>query len=56
VDEELSTIIDNLRKQGEIVVVNLANEILSDGFFEELNCDREIVRKEDSWVVAPITQ
>jgi ATP phosphoribosyltransferase regulatory subunit len=56
VDEQLSTIIDNLRKQGEIVVVNLANEILSDGFFEELNCDREIVRKEDSWVVAPITQ
>ena len=56
VDEELSVIIDNLRNQGEIVVVNLANEILSDGFFEELNCDREIVRKDDSWIVGPITK
>jgi ATP phosphoribosyltransferase regulatory subunit len=56
VDEELSTIIDNLRKQGEIVVVNLANEILSDGAFQELNCDREIIHKNDSWVVGPITK
>ena len=56
VDEELSTSIDNLRNQGEIVVVNLANEILSDGVLQELNCDREIVRKDDSWIVDPITK
>jgi ATP phosphoribosyltransferase regulatory subunit len=56
VDEELSTIIDNLRNQGEIVVVNLANEILSDGAFRELNCDREIIHKDDTWVVGPITK
>jgi ATP phosphoribosyltransferase regulatory subunit len=56
VDEELSASIDNLRNQGEIVVVNLANEILSDGVLQELNCDREIVRKDDSWIVDPITK
>ncbi len=56
VDEELSVIIDNLRNQGEIVVVNLANEILSNGVFQELNCDREIVRKDDSWIVGPISK
>ena len=37
-------------------VVNLANEILSDGVLQELNCDREIVRKDDSWIVDPITK
>ena len=46
----------NLREQGEIVIVNLGNKILSDGFFKELNCDREIIRKDDSWTVGLITE
>jgi ATP phosphoribosyltransferase regulatory subunit len=56
VDEELSAVIDNLREQGEIVIVNLGNKILSEGFFGKLNCDREIIRKDDSWTVGPITK
>ena len=56
VEEELSDVIDKLREQGEIVIVNLGNKILSDGFFKELNCDRELIRKDDSWTVGPITK
>ena len=53
-DEKLSSIVDGLRKQGEIVIINLVNGTLNEKVRKELNCDRQIVRRDNSWVIDPL--
>jgi ATP phosphoribosyltransferase regulatory subunit len=47
-DDALDTAIDDLRKQGEIVVVDLLGKA---EYHPELNCDRELVLRKGKWVV-----
>ena len=54
VDEKLSDFVDSLRKQGEIVITNLVNQTIDKETCEELNCDRQIVLKNNSWLVDPL--
>jgi len=54
VDEKLSDFVDSLRKQGEVVITNLVNQTIDKETCEELNCDRQIVLKNNSWLVDPL--
>ena len=54
VDEKLSDFVDGLRKQGEVVITNLVNQTIDKETCEELNCDRQIVLKNNSWLVDPL--
>jgi len=40
-----------LREQGEIVIVNLADQPLDNNDQQEMNCDRQLVNKGGAWVV-----
>ena len=50
-DKGLDKAIANLRKQGEIVVVDL---LANPAHRAELNCDRELVLSNAAWVIEPI--
>jgi ATP phosphoribosyltransferase regulatory subunit len=50
-DNRLLLIINELRKSGEVVKINLPG---SDAHRAELNCDRELVQKNGSWQVQKI--
>ena len=50
-DEGLRETISKLREQGEIVIVNLADQPLDNNDQQEMNCDRQLVNKGGAWVV-----
>ena len=50
-DEGLRETISKLREQGEIVIVNLADQLLDNNDQQEMNCDRQLVNKGGAWVV-----
>ena len=50
-DEGLRETIGKLREQGEIVIVNLADQPLDNNDQQEMNCDRQLVNKGGAWVV-----
>lgn len=50
-DADLQTAISSLRDSGEVVVVDLLN---NPGSKAELNCDRELVRRDGRWQVVPL--
>lgn len=54
IDEKLNSIVDDLRKQGEIVIINLVNGAIDEKARKELNCDRQIVRRDNSWIIDPL--
>ncbi len=50
-DEGLRERIAELREQGEIVIVNLADRPLDNNDQQEMNCDRQLVNKDGAWEV-----
>ena len=50
-DEGLRETISKLREQGEIVIVNLADQPLDNNDQQEINCDRQLVNKGGAWEV-----
>lgn len=48
---ELLDLIAKLRADGFIVINNLRSDALSEGERQELNCDRQIVRRDGNWQV-----
>ena len=50
-DEGLREMIAELREQGEIVIVNLADRPLDNNDQQEMNCDRQLVNKGGAWEV-----
>ena len=50
-DEGLRETISKLREQGEIVIVNLADQLLDNNDQQEMNCDRQLVNKGGAWEV-----
>ena len=54
IDERLQVLVEKLRGDGEVVIINLSEENLDGKALEELNCDRHIVNEDGSWKVKPI--
>ena len=48
-DQGLREMIAELREQGEIVIVNLANRPLDKSDQQEMNCDRQLVNRGGAW-------
>jgi len=48
-DTELAEVVENLRQSGEVVIVNFGVDL--DIAKSELNCDRQLVKKQNSWLV-----
>ena len=53
-DLALAELIESLRQSGEIVIVSFSNDTFTAVELAELNCDRQIVLENDSWVVKAI--
>ncbi len=53
-DQDLIELINTLRSEGECVVVNFAESGLDEEAAKELNCDRQIVKRDGGWVVENI--
>lgn len=49
--EELDTLITDLREQGNIVIVNLRDSVLTSAELKELDCDKQIVKNDGGWIV-----
>ena len=54
IDDRLQVLVENLRKSGEAVIINLSEKNLNRKALEDLNCDRHIVNEDGSWKVKPI--
>ena len=53
-DQDLIALINTLRNKGECVVVDFSGSGLDEKAAKELNCDRQIVKRDDGWVVENI--
>ena len=53
-EQALMDLIEDLRSQGEIVIVNLQQQTLSVEALKELNCDRQILSRNGQWVITNI--
>lgn len=53
-DPELLLLIQNLRNNGEKVIKNLSAETLADEAVEQVQCNRQIIYRDEQWVVENI--